>query len=69
MKNDPNYWKHKFMQVLEAMAENELSWAKDHWAEYGISEQDKENIEKEFAKQVKWREKRGKLDLVGEIEG
>lgn len=68
-KPNPNYWKHKFMQVLEAMADNELSWAKNHWAEYGITEQDKENIEREFERQVRWREKRGKVDLVGEIEG
>jgi len=63
-----NYWRNKFMQVLEAMAENELTWSESNWQFYGVTEQDKENINKEFAWQVRWREKKNKVDTDGEIE-
>jgi hypothetical protein len=52
---DANYWRNKFMQVLEALHDNDLNWSRDHWVDYGITEKDAQLIEDEFNKQVKWR--------------
>jgi hypothetical protein len=63
--SDINYWRNKFMQVLEAMHDFEASWAKSEWARYGITEQDAALIEREFEKQLKWRAERNKVDFKG----
>ena len=57
-KNNTNldqFWRKKFMQVLEAMSEHELSWAKEFWADYGVNPTETRMIEKEFEKQLKYR--------------
>jgi hypothetical protein len=57
-KNNTNmdqFWRKKFMQVLEAMSTYELTWATDHWEEFGINEKEKEIIMKEYEKQLKYR--------------
>jgi hypothetical protein len=55
-----NFWKQKFMQVLEAMHDSELTWAKEYWHSYGISENEAKVIEKEFIRQKQWRSLRNK---------
>ena len=60
--NMDQFWRKKFMQVLEAMSEHELSWAKEFWKDYGINEVETRMIEKEYEKQLKYRaEKKAKL--------
>jgi hypothetical protein len=57
-----SFWKRKFMQVLEAMHDSELTWAREYWSFYGISDHEAKIIEREFERQVEWRAKRdGKL--------
>ena len=53
--SDANFWRNKFMQVLEALHDTELTWARDSWIKYGITERDAALIEAEFEKQVQWR--------------
>jgi len=63
---DANYWRNKCMQILEAMAENELTWSKSNWSFYGITEQDAALIEQEFEKQLEWRAaQKNKVDING----
>jgi hypothetical protein len=59
---DAKFWRNKFMQVLEALHDTELTWAKSEWARYGITEEDAALIEAEFDKQVQWRAERNKVD-------
>lgn len=64
--SDAKFWRNKCMQILEAMAENELTWSKSNWALYGITEQDAALIEAEFEKQVQWRAaQKNKVDING----
>lgn len=53
-----SFWRRKFMQVLEAMHDTELTWAKDQWSLYGISDHEAKVIEKEFERQKAWRASR-----------
>jgi hypothetical protein len=55
-----DFWRKKFMQVLEVFHDAELHWNKEFWSEYGITDADRRLIEKEFARQQAWRAKRDK---------
>jgi len=59
--NSDTFWRRKFMQVLEAMHDCELTWAQEHWHIYGISDHETKIIEKEFERQKQWRASREKL--------
>ena len=71
-KNNTNFdqfWRKKFMQVLEAMQDHELTWSKEHWEFYGINPTETLMIEKEFEKQLKYRAaKKDKLAQQQNIE-
>ena len=54
------FWKRKFMQVLEAMHDTELTWAQSVWKNYGISDHEAKVIKKEFERQKAWRASREK---------
>ena len=58
--NNEQFWRKKFMQVLEAMYNHEATWAQPHWEQYGINPTEALMIEKEFEKQQKWRAEREK---------
>ena len=53
--NMDQFWKKKFMQVLEAMHDHELTWSREFWKDYGINDTEALMIEKEFVKQQAWR--------------
>lgn len=66
--NLDGFWRKKFMQVLEVMRDQELTWGRDHWASYGINETEAKMIEKEFEKQLKWRADKVKRGAQLELE-
>jgi hypothetical protein len=53
-----DFWRKKFMQVLEVFHDAELHWHKELWENYGITQSEMKVIEKEFARQQAWRAKR-----------
>ena len=59
--NSDTFWRRKFMQVLEAMHDCELTWAQEQWHTYGISDHEAKIIIKEFEHQKKWRASRQNL--------
>ena len=52
-----DFWRKKFMQVLEVFHDAELHWHKELWENYGITDSDRQLIEKEFSRQQVWRAK------------
>jgi hypothetical protein len=52
-----DFWRKKFMQVLEVFHDTELHWHKELWENYGITPSEMTVIEKEFSRQQVWRAK------------
>jgi len=50
-----NFWKRKFMQVLEAIHDDTLHFNLDNWSKYGVSDHEKKVILAEFDRQQEWR--------------
>jgi hypothetical protein len=50
IKVSDKFWKENLMRVLECLEYQEMTWARDHWQEYGISNSDAKKIESEYAR-------------------
>ncbi len=47
-KPSDKFWRDCFMKVLECFEQEELTWSKDNWQKYGVSNADRARIEQEF---------------------
>ena len=50
IKVSDKFWKENLMRVLECLEYQEMTWARDHWQEYGISNSYAKKIESEYAR-------------------
>ena len=53
-----NFWRRKFMQVLEAIHDDSLHFNLNNWSKYGVSDHERKVILKEFERQQEWRASR-----------
>ncbi len=49
------FWRRKFMQVLEAIHDDSLHFNLESWSKYGVSDHEQKVILKEFDRQQEWR--------------
>ncbi len=62
------FWRRKFMQVLEAIHDDSLHFNLESWSKYGVSDHERKVILGEFERQREWRLGWEKRNLVAAEE-